>query len=318
MLIEQRARGTRMSANLHHHHHHHAHDENAVRGNAFAIAILLNVAFTIAEVIAGILSGSMALIADAGHNLADVLSLLLAWGASVLAKRPPSERFTYGLKSSSILATIANAALLWVALGAILVETIRRFANPEPVAGETMIIVATIAIAINAFSAMLFARGRQSDLNRKAAFLHLMADAAVSAGVVVAGLLVVITGERLIDPVTSLVITGVIAWTSWGLLRESLRMGMLGVPDGISVSEVRAFLMARPGVEAVHDLHIWPMSTTETALTAHLVMPDGQGGDDFLHQLAHDLEHEFAIHHATIQIEQSGGPECALESEAVV
>ncbi len=289
-----------------------------MRGNAFAIAVLLNIAFTIAEVIAGVISGSMALIADAGHNLADVLSLLLAWGASVLAKHPPSERFTYGLKSSSILATIANAALLWVALGAILVETIRRFANPAPVAGETMMIVAAIGIVINAFSAMLFARGRQSDLNRKAAFLHLMADAAVSAGVVLAGLLVVLTGERLIDPVTSLIITAVIAWTSWSLMRDSLRMGMLGVPDGISVSDVRAFLLSRPGVEAVHDLHIWPMSTTETALTAHLVMPGSQGSDDFLYRLAHDLEHEFAIHHPTIQIEISSGSDCALESEAVV
>jgi cobalt-zinc-cadmium efflux system protein len=165
---------------------------------------------------------------------------------------------------------------------------------------------------------MLFASGRKSDLNLRAAFVHLMADAAVSAGVVIAGLAVVLSGERLVDPVTSLVICVVIAWSSWGLLRESLRMGMLGVPEGIDVGEVRAFLAAQPGVSAVHDLHVWPMSTTETALTVHLVMPEGQQDDAFLHRVAHDLEHRFAIGHPTIQIERQGDPECALESEEVV
>jgi cobalt-zinc-cadmium efflux system protein len=301
----------------HDHHHHHGHS-HAPRGRAFALAVVLNLAFVVAEVAAGLVSGSMALIADAGHNLSDVLALLLAWGASVLSARPPSERFTYGLKSSSILAAIANAALLWVALGAILVETIRRIADPGPVAGNTMMLVAGIGILVNAASAMLFASGRKSDLNLRAAFLHLMADAAVSAGVVIAGLLVVLTGERLVDPVTSLVICAVIAWTSWDLLRDSLKMGMLGVPEGIDVAEVRSFLAEQPGVSAVHDLHVWPMSTTETALTAHLVMPDPPSDDSFLHSLAHRLEHRFGIGHPTIQVERHGGPECALESEAVV
>jgi len=307
-----------MSAGHEHHHHHDQAHSHAPRGRAFAIAIVLNVAFTIAEVVAGLISGSMALIADAGHNLSDVLSLLLAWGASVLVARPPSERFTYGLKSSSILAAITNASLLWLALGAILLETIRRFTDPQPVHGQTMMIVAALGIAINAMSAFLFAKGRKSDLNVRAAFLHLVADAAVSAGVVVAGLLVILTGERLIDPITSLIITGVIAWGSWSLLRDSLHMGMLAVPQGIDIGEVRAFLAAQPGVSAVHDLHVWPMSTTETALTAHLVMPGGHPDNGFLHGLAEQLAHRFGIGHPTIQVERHGAPECALESEEVV
>ena len=260
----------------------------------------------------------MALLADAGHNFSDVLSLMLAWGASALAARPPSARFTYGLKSSSILAAIANAALLWVALGAILVETIRHLSQPAPVGGQMMMLIAGIGIVINFASALLFARGRKGDINLRAAFQHLMADAAVSAGVVVAGLLIVLTGRNWIDPVTSLVITGVIAWGSWSLLRDAVKMGLLAVPDGIDETAVRRFLAAQPGVSAVHDLHIWPMSTTETALTAHLVMPVGYPGDAFLHSLADELAHDFGIHHPTIQVETASGEECALESEAVV
>ncbi|SFG18213.1 cobalt-zinc-cadmium efflux system protein [Novosphingobium sp. CF614] len=311
-----------MSADHQHHHGHpHGHHHHAPpggTGKAFALAVTLNITFVAVEVAAGFVSGSMALLADAGHNLSDVLSLLLAWAASVLAARPPCERFTYGLKSSSILAAIANAALLLVAVGAILVETIRRVADPAPVAGATMMVVAGMGIAINALSALLFARGSKSDLNLRAAFVHLMADAAVSAGVVIAGLAILVTGRALIDPIVSLVITGVIAWSSWGLLRDSLRMGMLGVPAGIDGARVRAYLEALPGVARVHDLHIWPMSTTETALTAHLVMPGGQPGDGFLHDLAHDLDHVFRIGHPTIQIETDADTSCALESEAVV
>jgi cobalt-zinc-cadmium efflux system protein len=258
----------------------------------------------------------MALMADAGHNLSDVLALLLAWGASVLARRPPSARFTYGLKSSSILAAIANAALLWLALGAILLETIRRFRHPAAVEGRTMILVAAIGIVVNGVSAMLFAGGRKSDLNLRAAFQHLLADAAVSAGVVAAGIAVLLSGLRWIDPVTSLVITVVIAWGSWGLLRDAVKMGLLAVPEGIDEGQVRAFLAAQPGVAAVHDLHIWPMSTTETALTTHLVMPEGHPGDRFLHELAHELEHDFGIGHATVQVEC--GEACRLEDEGVV
>ncbi len=302
----------------HDHHHHHGAMTSAGKGRAFALAIALNIGFTIVEIAAGLLSGSMALIADAGHNLSDVLALLLAWAANTLAARPPGERYTYGLKSSSILAAIANAAMLWLALGAILVETVRRLADPAPVQGGTMMAVAGVGILINAFSAWLFASGRKSDLNVRAAFLHLMADAAVSAGVVVAGLVVVLTGIALIDPVTSLIITAIIGWSSWGVLRDALRMGLLAAPESIDVAAVRAFLSSQPGVTAVHDLHVWPMSTTETALTVHLVMPGSESRDDFLHRVAHELHDRFGIGHPTIQIETAGGPECALESELVV
>lgn len=298
--------------------HHHGPPAAGQRGRAFAIAVTLNAGFTLAEVVAGLMSGSMALLADAGHNLSDVLSLLLAWGAGVLATRRPSARFTYGFKSSSILAAIANAALLWVALGAILLETIQRFTDPAPVQGVTMMVVAGIGIVINTLSALLFVSGRKADLNLRAAFLHLMGDAAVSVGVVFAGLLVVITGTWIIDPITSLVIAAVIAWGSWGLLRDAVKMGLLAVPEEIDEAKVRGFLLSLPGVTALHDLHIWPMSTTETAMTAHLVMPDGHPGDAFLHVLAHELEHDFGIVHATVQVETKAGAECALECDAVV
>lgn len=302
-----------------HHGHHHGHHAPppGQRGRAFALAITLNLAFVVAEVVAGLASGSMALVADAGHNLSDVLSLMLAWGASVLAARPPSARFTWGFKSSSILASLTNSALLWVALGAILAETIRRFGDPAPVQGQTMIVVAAAGIVVNGASAVLFAAGRKTDLNLRAAFLHLVADAAVSAGVVIAGIAVVLTGRNWIDPVTSLVITAVIAWGSWGLLRDSVKMGLLGVPEGINEAAVRAFLAGLPGVTAVHDLHIWPLSTTETALTVHLVMPAGHPGDVFLHDLVHELDHDFGIGHATVQIEGDADA-CRLASETVI
>ena len=312
-------------ANPHNHdphggHAHHHHPAPPVGGGSavFALAVGLNLAFVAAEVAAGLIGGSMALLADAGHNLSDVLSLVLAWVASVLSARPPSERFTYGLKSSSILAAIANAALLWVAIGGILVETIRRFGDPAPVAGGTVVAVAAIGIAVNALSALLFVRGSKGDLNLRAAFVHLMADAAVSAGVVVAGLLILRTGLTWIDPAASLVVTAVIAWSSWGLMRDSVRLGMLGVPEGIDIAEVRRFLSAQPGVTGVHDLHVWPMSTTESALTAHLLIPGAYPGDAFLHAVADELEHRFGIGHPTLQIETAGGNECALEDEAVV
>lgn len=328
MLPRPPCEASRMNAPSHHHHHasgqshgHHHHPAPPAPGNAsraFAIAVTLNLVFVVAEVTAGLVSGSMALLADAGHNLSDVLSLLLAWIASVLAARPPSEQFTYGLKSSSILAAIANAALLWVAVGGVLVETIRRLADPQPIAGTTMIVVAAIGIAINALSALLFAKGSKTDLNLRAAFVHLLADAVVSVGVVIAGAVVVMTGFELIDPITSLAITAVIAWSSWDLLRDALRMGMLGVPNGINGPKVREYLSALPGVTHVHDLHIWPMSTTETALTAHLRMPGGQPGDSFLRDVTHDLDHEFGIGHTTIQIESDAGWGCPLEDQSVV
>ncbi|WP_374588502.1 cation diffusion facilitator family transporter [Novosphingobium sp.] len=289
----------------HGHRHHGHHDHGSSHGPAFALAIALNGLFIVVEVAASFVSGSTALLADAGHNLGDVLALLLAWGASILAARPPGPGFTYGLKSSSILAAIANAALLWVALGAVLLETVQRLWEPAPVNGSQVMIVAGIGIAVNLFSALLFARGSRNDLNLRAAFMHLIADAVVSASVVVAGLAIVLTGKNWIDPATSLVITLGLGWASWGLLKDSLKMGLLGVPRHIDEDGVRAYLSGLPGVAAVHDLHIWGMSTTESALTAHLVMPAGAPGDAFLQEIAHELEDHFGIHHTTIQVERN-------------
>ncbi len=270
---------------------------------AFLIGIILNTGFVIVEAVFGLLSGSMALLADAGHNLSDVLALLLAWGASLAAKRPPSARYTYGFKSSTILAALANAGLLAVAIGAIAFETFHRFVEPAPVEGMTMVVVAGIGILINAGTAMLFMRGRHDDLNIRGAFLHMAADALVSLGVVIAGIAIIFTNLVWIDPLVSLMIVAVIGWGTWGLAKDSLKMGLLAVPDRIDESAVRAHLASCDGVAAVHDLHIWPMSTTEAALTAHLVMPAGHPGDEFLHDLTHQLNHDFHIQHATIQIE---------------
>ena len=300
-----------------HHHGGHGHDHGAGgHGGAFALAIALNLGFVVAEVSAGLWSGSVALLADAGHNLGDVLTLILAWGASVLAARPASNGYTWGFKSSSILAALANAALLWLALGMILLETLQRLADPAPVAGMTMIVVAAIGIAVNGLSALLFARGSKHDLNLRAAFQHLLADAAVSAGVVIAGIAILLTGRAWIDPLVSLVITLVIGWGSWGLLKQALRMGLLAVPEGIDEAAVRAHLLALPGVDALHDLHIWGISTTETALTAHLVMPGGHPGNAFLRALCEALEHQFGIDHATVQIEQGTAPCHAAKAHA--
>jgi cobalt-zinc-cadmium efflux system protein len=265
--------------------------------------------FVLVEAGFGIWSGSMALVADAGHNLSDVLSLLIAWGASWAASRPASSRYTYGYKSSSILAALANAGLLLVALGAILFETIDRMFAPAPVEGWTMVVVAGIGIVINTATALLFASGRKQDINIRGAYLHMAADAFVSLGVVVAGALILLTGALWIDPVTSFVIVVVIGYGTWGLLRDSVKMGLLAVPDGIDEAEVREFLEGLPGVTAVHDLHIWPMSTTETALTAHFVMPGGFPGDAFLADAAHELEHHHGIGHVTIQVE-AGDTDC--------
>jgi cobalt-zinc-cadmium efflux system protein len=285
------------------HHHTHGQERTAGYGGAFAIGVLLNSAFVLVEAVFGVLSGSMALIADAGHNLSDVLGLLIAWGAAVMAARPANARFTYGYKASSMLAALANAGLLLVATGAILIETINRLFAPEPVAGWTMIVVAAVGIVINAATALLFAGGRKSDINIRGAFLHMAADALVSLGVVVAGAVILFTGALWIDPITSMVIVVVIGVGTWGLFKDSVKMALLAVPDSIHEDEVRAYLASLPGVSAVHDLHIWPMSTTETALTAHLVMPGGHRGDGFLHEVAHELEHRFHIGHATVQVE---------------
>ena len=296
----------------HSHDHDHRHDQSHGHahshapkdfGRAFLIGIVLNTGFVIVEAVYGWLSGSMALIADAGHNLSDVLALLLAWGASVAAKKPPNGRFTYGYKSSTILAALANAGLLLVAIGAIAFETFHRMAEPAPVQGMTMVIVAGIGIAINAGTAMLFMRGREHDINVRGAFLHMAADALVSLGVVIAGFAIILTGAHWIDPAVSLVIVAVIAWGTWGLLKDSVTMSLLAVPKGISESKVRGYLAGLKGVSEIHDLHIWPMSTTETALTAHLVMPGGHPGDEFLSGIAAELRHHHRIDHPTIQIE---------------
>lgn len=302
----------------HDHGHDHAHGPGghshapSTFGRAFAIGITLNVGFVAVEAIYGYLSGSLALFADAGHNLSDVLGLVIAWIAFTLGRRAPSQRFTYGLRSSTILAALFNGLILMFAAGAIALEAARRFMYPLPVSGTDVMIVAGIGILVNGGTALLFARGGKSDINIRGAYLHMAADAMVSAGVVVAGLLINATGVRWIDPAVSLVIVGVIVWSTWGLLKEAAAMALHAVPSGIDAGAVQAWLASLPGVTAVHDLHIWPMSTSETALTAHLIMPGGQGGDSFLHETSAALHERFAIGHATLQIEQTDAlcPRC--------
>lgn len=304
------------SLNHDHDGHDHAHTNGhshapAGFGRAFAIGIALNTGFVIVEAAYGFLAGSMALVADAGHNLSDVLGLLIAWGATILVGSRPSKRFTYGFKSSSILAALLNAALLLVAVGAITLEAINRLFAPEPVNGQTVVIVAAIGIVINTATAFLFMSGSKGDLNIRSAFLHMAADALVSAGVLVAGLLIMLTGLQWIDPVTSLLVVVVIAAGSWGLLKDSVKMGLAGVPPGIDHGRIDAYLRDEAGVANVHDLHIWPLSTTETALTAHLLMPGGHPGDAFLMRITNDMKARFQIDHATFQIEVSDTEPCA-------
>ena len=299
--------------------HGHAHVRApASFGEAFAIGIALNFGFVVIEAVYGLMSNSMSLLADAGHNLGDVLGLGVAWLASVLARRAPTARFTYGMRGSSILAALFNAVFLLVTVGGLSWEAIRRLGSPEPVAGKTMMAVATIGIVVSAVTAWLFASGRKDDLNLRGAFLHMASDALVSVGVVAAGFLILLTNWLWIDPLVSLVINGVIVWGTWGLLRESVGMSMAAVPAQIDPSAVRDFLSARTGVVAVHDLHIWPMSTTENALTCHLVMPNGHPGDVFLHELAGDLARRFKIIHTTVQIEVDPHMACALAPDEVV
>ncbi|UZK67610.1 cation diffusion facilitator family transporter [Sphingomonas sp. M1-B02] len=293
------------------HDHNHSHAP-ASFGRAFAIGTALNIGFVLVEGTAGFLTDSVALLADAGHNLSDVLGLLVAWAAVELGKRPASKRFTYGLRSSSILAALTNSVLLLVAVGAIAWEAIGRFADPPQVHGATVMVVAAIGIVINSATALLFARGRKDDVNIRGAYLHMAADAAVSAGVVIGGALMLLTGAAWIDPAISLLIVAVILWSTWGLARESLTMVLQAVPEGVDAEAVEAALAAVPGVTRVHDLHIWPMSTTETALTARLRMPDGHPGDACLAELQHRLAHDFHIDHMTVQIELGDGAECRM------
>jgi cobalt-zinc-cadmium efflux system protein len=308
-------------AHAHHHghgHHGHSHAPKDF-GGAFALGTALNLGFVLIEVAAGLITHSLALLADAGHNLSDVLGLLLAWGAAVLAKRAPSARRTYGLRKGTILASLGNAALLLVAVGAIAWEAVRRFATPEPIQAGPVMIVAAIGIVINTATALMFMKGSKDDLNVRGAFLHMAADAAVSAGVVVAALAMMFTGWLWLDPVVSLGIVAVIVLGTWGLLRDSLDMALDATPRGIDTKKVREWLAARPGVSEVHDLHIWAMSTTETALTAHVVRPLDGSHDQFLHDACAELASKFKIGHVTIQVETSHGAHaCALAPEGVV
>jgi len=318
--------GARMSNHSHdecHDDHDHGHAHGHVHapkdfGRAFAIGTALNVGFVVIEATYGILANSMALLADAGHNLSDVFGLLMAWGAAAMARRAPTARFTYGLRSSSILAALANAILLLIAVGAIAWEAVQRFSHPAPVAGTTVMIIAGIGIVINTATALLFLSGRHDDINVRGAFMHMAADAAVSLGVVLAGLTIVLSGALWIDPVVSLVIAAVIVWGTWSLLRDSVNLALHAVPAGIDPSDVRAYLAGLSGVASVHDLHIWPMSTTETALTCHLVMPGGHPGDAFLASATDALSHRFKIAHATLQIEKGDAAVCVLEPDHVV
>jgi len=308
----------------HGHDHSHAHGPGhahvhapASFGKAFAIGISLNVALVVAEAVYGYIGNSTALLADAGHNLSDVLGLVVAWGASIAARRAPRGRFTYGLRASTILAALANAVFLLVATGAIGWEAILRLREPEPVAGVTVMVVAGIGILVNGFTAMLFARGRKDDINIEGAYLHMAADAAVSLGVVVSAALIIWTGWLWLDPITSLVICATILWSTTSLLRGSIDMSMAAAPKGTDLAAIRAFLQQRPGVSAIHDLHVWPISTTETALTCHLVMPAGSG-DAFLMETAQLLKASFRIGHTTLQIETHPDNGCALAPDDVV
>jgi cobalt-zinc-cadmium efflux system protein len=300
------------------HGHRHA-DGRPNYGRAFAIGIGLNLAYVAAEAGFGVVSGSLALLADAGHNLGDVLGLALSWGAAVLSQRRPSQRFTYGFRSSSILAALANAIVLLVITGGIAWEALWRLSHPVPVAGSTIAWVAAIGIFVNGAAALLFAQGRSRDVNVNSAFVHMAADALVAAGVVVAGIAIALTGLLWLDPAVSIVVSAVIIYGTWGLIRDAMSLALDAVPEGVDAAAVRAHLAALPGVIAIHDLHIWGMSTSETALTCHLVMPGGHPGDAALGQLGRELDERFGIHHATIQIELADSDEiCALTPESVV
>lgn len=300
----------------HGHAGHHVHAPTSF-GRAFAIGIALNLGFTAVEAFYGVLSHSMSLLADAGHNLSDGLSLGVAYGAHLLSRSAGTSRFTYGLRGSSILAALFNAAFLLVIVGGLSWEAVLRLIDPGPVAGTTIMAVAAIGIAINGITALLFAAGRERDINIKGAYLHMLADALVSAGVVAAGVVILATGWSWVDPLASLLVNGVIVVGTFGLLRDSAAMAVQGVPAGIDTGAVGRMLAEVPGVQGVHDLHIWPISTTETALTAHLVMPAGHPGDAALMAISDRLRGRFDIVHATLQVETSADPICRLAGDGV-
>ena len=301
----------------HDHSHDHSHHSHGGHGHdhappdhfswPFAIATALNLALVIGQVWYGFAANSLALLADAGHNFGDVMGLVMAWGAIVIAGWRPSNRFTFRMHAASILSAFANGLILLVATGAIAWEAILRFREPEPVASTTVIAVAVLAVVVNGVSAWLLNRGDKSDINVRGAFLHMLADAGVSVAVIVAALGIKFTGWQWLDPVASLLISAVILWGTWGLLRESIRLTLNAAPSDINPHDVRQYLSSLPQVESVHDLHIWAMSTKETAMSCHLVTPAGHPGDDFLKEVAHELDHRFEICHATIQIELAPG-----------
>jgi cobalt-zinc-cadmium efflux system protein len=286
----------------HAHHHHHP---GLHFGRSFAIAIGLNLAFVIAETVFGFAANSMSLLADAGHNLSDVLGLVVACAGAVMARRAASPRFTYGFKKAPILAALANSLFLLVAVGAIGAEAVRRIIHPSPTEGGTVILVAAAGIAVNGITALLFARGRTRDINIRGAYLHMAGDAAVSLGVVFAGFVILWTGQQWVDPAVSLAVAVIILWSSMGLFRESVWMSLAGVPKDIDVDLVEIELARLDGVETVHDLHVWPLSTTETALTAHLVAPGASSTDGLLQTARTMLHDRFGIEHCTLQIERT-------------
>ena len=282
-----------------------SHHDHADYKRAFAIGVALNVAFVIVQVVFGIFAHSLALLADAGHNFGDVLGLILAWCANYLTKRPASDRRTYGWRRTSIMAALINAIVLLLTVGAITLEAVRRFARAEPVAPNIIVVVAAIGVVLNGITAWLFMRGRERDLNIRGAFMHMAADAAISAGVVVAGIAISFTGWLWLDSLTSVIINVIIVIGTWSLLRDSFNLAMDAVPAHVDLAAVRNYLAALPNVSAVHDLHIWAMSTTQVALTAHLVIPNESPGDDFLRNVCAHLQNTFGIEHSTIQIERN-------------
>lgn len=287
-------------------------------GRAFAIGVILNTAFVAAETAAGLWTGSLALLADAGHNLSDVLSLLLAWGATILARRAPAGRRTYGLRKGTILASLANAILLLVAVGAIVSEAVHRLNTPASIDSNIVMLTASLGVLINGATAMLFMRGSHDDLNVRGAFLHMAADAGVSLAVVAGAFIMARTGLLWVDPALSLIIAGVIVLGTWSLLRDSMDLALDAAPRGIDVDAVRRYLASLPGVEDVHDLHVWAISTTETAMTAHILRPRNTDADSFLHQACEGLEKRFRIGHATLQIETDAAHACRLAPAEVV
>jgi cobalt-zinc-cadmium efflux system protein len=287
-------------------------------GKAFAIGLALNGGFIVVEVFYGLIGNSVALLSDAGHNFGDALGLILAWGASVLSKRPPSERFTYGLRGTSILAALFNAVFLLVTIGALSWEAIQRIGEPKAVSGKIVMIVAAIGVFVNGATALLFASGRKGDINLRGAFMHMASDALVSAGVVVVGFITYLSHWFWLDPIVSLVINIIIVWGTWGLLRDAVGMSLAAVPTAIDLRDVRHFFEKQEGVASVHDLHVWPMSTTEVALTCHLVMPSGHPGDAYVQRLTKALADEFEIRHATIQIEIDQDAACELAADKAV